>query len=272
MQPCNKMDVVFVVDDSSSMSQEQMNLGQNFPMFAKILDDYVTSDGQKLDYRVAITTTGRTMHWNATTPLGPLPDSQTGDDGAFRMNCGMTRRWLEREDPAVEDTFACTALVGTDGPSYEMPLYSTMLSLRERIADGTNAGFLRADALLAIVMITDENDCSRHDDNFTLGFVDDMCGEVPATVHAADTIAFLDGLKQDRGRWAAAMIAGPNNCSSAFGDAEKATKLLQFVSLANMGGYKNTVFTSICDGSLAPSLMTALTTFTTACEAIPHIN
>src|SRR5450432_184849 len=33
---CDKMDIVFVVDDSGSMSEEQSNLASNFPMFASI--------------------------------------------------------------------------------------------------------------------------------------------------------------------------------------------------------------------------------------------
>src|SRR4051812_41364819 len=56
---CNKMDIVFVVDDSGSMSEEQSNLAQNFPMFASVLQNYVNSDGQHIDFRIAVTTTGK---------------------------------------------------------------------------------------------------------------------------------------------------------------------------------------------------------------------
>nr|MBA2538813.1 VWA domain-containing protein [Deltaproteobacteria bacterium] len=58
---CNKMDIVFVVDDSGSMSEEQSNLASNFPMFAELLSTYVTPEGEPIDYRVAVTTTGRDM-------------------------------------------------------------------------------------------------------------------------------------------------------------------------------------------------------------------
>ena len=40
---CNKMDIVFVVDDSGSMAEEQTNLATNFPMFAQLLSHYQTS-------------------------------------------------------------------------------------------------------------------------------------------------------------------------------------------------------------------------------------
>src|SRR5688500_7280074 len=50
---CSKMDLLFVIDNSGSMGQEQANLIANFPMFIQVLDQ------SGLDYRVAVTTTGR---------------------------------------------------------------------------------------------------------------------------------------------------------------------------------------------------------------------
>lgn len=58
VQACDKMDLVFVIDDSGSMKQEQDNLRANFPMFVEVLDAYITRSGKPLDYRVAVTTTG----------------------------------------------------------------------------------------------------------------------------------------------------------------------------------------------------------------------
>src|SRR5260221_14283774 len=37
---CQKMDIVFVVDDSGSMAEEQTNLGANFPGFVNVLKDF----------------------------------------------------------------------------------------------------------------------------------------------------------------------------------------------------------------------------------------
>jgi hypothetical protein len=72
-------------------------------------------------------------------------------------------------------------------------------------ADGTNAGFRRPDALLAVVMLTDENDCS-YEQTVTLGFSEFLCEsqmEPPANY-----VTFLDQLTGERGRWATAIIAG----------------------------------------------------------------
>src|SRR5688572_18907547 len=43
---CDKMDIVFIVDNSGSMQEEQSNLGSNFPMFAQLLNTYTVSNGQ----------------------------------------------------------------------------------------------------------------------------------------------------------------------------------------------------------------------------------
>jgi hypothetical protein len=175
----------------------------------------------------------------------------------------MPRRWLERTDPNMEQMFACAADVGTGGPGFEMQLHASELALGDRVADGTNAGFLREDALLAIVYLTDENDCSRHDNNFTV-YADQPCTNEPVS----QWVQFFDELKGDRGRWATAVIAGPTDCTSEFGDAVAATRMQEFVNLTG----ENAVFSSICEGNLAPALQQALDTFTAACETFPDID
>lgn len=268
-QKCQKMDILFVVDNSGSMAEEQTNLATNFPQFATILNDYMVDGTLPLDFRVAITTTGRDVSYTEVIPAFPplpeqrIPLTEEGDDGAFRQSCGMTRRWLERTDPNMAQTFACAADVGTDGPGMEMPLYASELALSARIQDGTNAGFLRDDALLAIVYLTDEDDCSRRDNNFD-HYADQPCTTVPPS----EWVTFLDTLKGDRGRWATAVIAGPTDCTSDFGDAAAANRLQEFVTTTG----QNAVFSSICDGNLAPALQDALDTFTAACETFPDID
>ena len=137
----------------------------------------------------------------------------------------------------------------------------------ERIADGTNAGFRRADALLAVVILTDENDCS-YEQPVTLGFAESLCDAQQEPV--ANYVAFLDAFTGERGRWATAVIAGPGpgTCSSTFGDADYAQRLDQFVQQA---GAANGVLSSICAGDLTAGLTTALALFDTACQNFPPI-
>lgn len=262
-QHCNKMDIVFVIDDSSSMGEEQGNLATNFPMFADVLSSYTTPDGDHIDYRVAVTTTGRTTH--VRTPLGTM--TEVGDNGAFRNNCGVASRFLDPSAADLSATLSCRADVGVEGPATaEMPLMMSKWALSERVADGTNAGFLRDDALLAIVYLTDEDDLSTTADNFNIG---SFPPQIPQpTWHPADQIQFLDSLKGDRSRWAASVIAGDGDCMSDLGNAADAKRMKQFVNLANANGTTQALFSSICAGDLASSLAETLATFQNACGSI----
>lgn len=265
VQVCTKMDLLFVIDDSESMREEQENLSANLPGFIDILNDF---NGGALDYRVGITTTG--MNFSLFTP--PLQSTNlSGDNGELRQECGMTKRWIERGDPDAKTQFSCAANVGLDGPPLEMPLYATQLALRDRVEDGINEGFLRDDALLGIIMISDEDDCSRTDRNFShleFDLIAESCRHFdPEYVPPDSTVEFLDELKGKRGRWAAAVVAGESDCTSTFGDALQANKLQEFVSLAG----DNAVFSSICSGDLASPLQSALDTFDAACKDFPII-
>ena len=79
-------------------------------------------------------------------------------------------------------------------------------------------------------------------------------------------VSFLDAYTGNHSRWAIAAIAGkgPGACSSAFGDADEATRLKQFVNLTGT----NATMSSICDGDLSVSLMQASMLFQSACGGI----
>jgi hypothetical protein len=279
---CNKMDLLFVIDDSGSMTEEQDNLADNFDDFITVIDGYQTESGEPLDYRVAVTTSGRDIDYEidpaevCVPGLGcvdppALPSSENGDNGAFRQKpaCDLPRRWIERSDADVSGMFACNARVGTGGPSIEMPLHTAELAFTERMSDGTNQGFLREDALLALVIISDEDDCSRTDNNFSIE--SDSCHpEWPENPAISYYTGFLDTLKGERGRWATAVIAGPGpgTCESDFGEAFPARRLRRFVDETG----ENAVFSSICDGDLATGLGAALDTFSAACESFPPVD
>ncbi len=272
---CTKIDFVFVVDNSGSMSEEQANLGTNFPRFVDAIEAFRARNGQALDYRIAVTTSG-ISHTITIPPQQvpgfpiPLPGQtidERGEDGAFQQKgaCNMSRRWLQKGDSNVAQSFACVAKVGTNGPSFEMPLEGAKRAVVERVADGTNAGFLRDDALLAVIFLTDEDDCSTPLASFTAN--DDSCVPPPPGLVTVPTyLTAFDNVKGGgtvgRSRWASAVIAGPNDCQSSFGSARTANRMLDFVSQAG----PNAVFSSICSGDLSGALTTALNTFKAACN------
>lgn len=231
---CRKMDIVFVIDNSFTMEEEQQNLRANFPKFVQVLEGFKTKTGELIDYRLAVTST----------------DSDK-DQGAFRTNAGPARAWLERTDPDVSGNFGKRATLGTGGSSYERPLEALRLGLSDRIADGRNGAFLRPDALLAFVIVTDEDEGGALENK-------------PARP-VDDYLAFFDQLAGNRARWATALIAGlgPNKCTSSFGEAYTATRLLDFVQKTG----KNAAKSSICDADLSIGLGKALSTFEAACQS-----
>lgn len=264
-QQCNKMDLIFVVDDSGSMSQEQSNLATNFPQFAALLSQYTTPDGDHVDFRVAVTTTGRDQDYTISLGGTSLPTHESGDNGAFKNNCGNPQRYLDGTDANLGADLACRANVGTGGPSYEMPLLMSKWALSERMADNTNTGFLRDDALLGVVYLTDEDDDSTTTNNWQITV---SGGDPTPTWQPTDQVQFFDQLKGHRSRWAAGVIAGDGDCTSSFGDAVDAVRLKQFVMEANNGGTTQATFSSICSGDLTTNLQAILDTFQNACGNI----
>lgn len=239
-EECRKMDLVFVIDNSGSMSQEQDNLTTNFPRFISTLDQFRTKKGEPLDYRVAVLSTD-------------VATSSTRDAGRFRKvagsgscNPGPGRAWLEKTDGDITPFFSCRAKMGTTGSSSEQGLEAMKLAMTTRIADGSNTdngkSFLRDDALMAFLVLTDEDETNS---NAIDGYVQ----------------AF-DKVKGDRSRWAAAAIAGETQCSSSFGSAREAKRLKEFVTKVGQNG----VFSSICSGDLTEGLTKALNTFQGACR------
>jgi len=264
---CNKMDLVFVVDDSGSMSEEQGNLASNFPMFASVLQNYVNADGEHIDFRIAVTTTGKDITYTINLGGTQIPMTEHGPDGAFLKNCGVTQGWLDATTPNLGTTLGCRANVGTGGASYEMPLLMAKHALSERVTDGKNSGFLRDDALLGVVMLTDEDDGSSTQNSFTIDATNPNSGPT-LDFNPADAIQFFDTLKGHRSRWAAGVIAGETACSSSFGDAAEATRLKQFVQMTNANGSQQAVFSSICAGNLTTALTDVLAKFQSACGGI----
>ncbi|MFH2007268.1 MAG: vWA domain-containing protein [bacterium] len=69
--------------------------------------------------------------------------------------CPRCRNYQNEE---LEDVFACIADLGTMGCGFEQPLESMYKALDT--GNAANTGFIRENAFLAILLITDEDDCS----------------------------------------------------------------------------------------------------------------
>jgi hypothetical protein len=60
----------------------------------------------------------------------------------------------------MADAFACYGPQGIDGCGYESPLEAMKPGDRPRRAASNGSGFMRDEALLSVVLVTDEADCS----------------------------------------------------------------------------------------------------------------
>lgn len=161
ISPSVKTDVLFVIDNSASMSDEQANLQANLGSFITALNASPFAQ----DFRVGVTTPDVTTF--SINPVGGMPvpiAAGPGVAGALIGNVPAgTPAVLDGASSTFESDFRARVAVGVTGKGWEQPLRAMRLALTDRIADGTNAGFLRPGARLAVVFISDEDDCSDSD-------------------------------------------------------------------------------------------------------------
>ncbi|MEE9381910.1 MAG: hypothetical protein V3V08_00655 [Nannocystaceae bacterium] len=273
---CDKMDILFVIDNSISMYPRQQALIAAFPTFVETLNAYVNENGETVDYRIGVTTTA--VGFTYTAPLG-FDLTLDGDDGKLRTTNGQDsatcltngRPWVERNDADRDEAFACVAEVGTAGLPIEMPLMAVKMSLEERVEDGTNRDFIREDALLATVILTDEDDCSVNNSLIAPGWALAPClgdNEPDNIMPVTDTLATLDAAKAgERGLWAAAVLANDADCSWGPGGIIPGDPAARLLSFADEAG-SQAVYAPICEDDLAAALEIALASFVDTCDNV----
>ncbi len=166
LEPSRDIDILFMIDNSGAMAEEQAALIASFPQFINVLSD--TEAGlPNLHIGVVSSDVGA-----GNFSLGSCEGS--GDNGALQHtpagNCsppddayiidldnggGSRTRNYQGE---LADTFSCIAQLGISGCSFEQPLESLKRALQSSNTD--NAGFLRDDAWLVLILLTNEDDCS----------------------------------------------------------------------------------------------------------------
>jgi hypothetical protein len=154
---CRSIDVLFVIDNSSSMAEQQGRLLASFPGFIEA----ITSTIEDVDsYHIGVVTSDA-YAGNAAQcrGLGDLVTQTAGEDSSNATCDAMLggRRYATEEDD-LEAVFPCIAKVGTEGDSVERPVSAAVAALdpSKRAPGGCNEGFLRDDAILVIVVVTDD--------------------------------------------------------------------------------------------------------------------
>lgn len=189
----DKVDLLFMVDDSGSMKEEQIALSQQFKNIITVLT--TGKRAGKPDFPPA-----KDLHLaviSSDLGVGGVANIDTcegvGDDGIMLNEgrgpgCQVSYpRFLSYDakmqaPDAIAHDFACIAALGTDGCGIEQQLESSLKALwpasNQQVqfygfdadhqvgrGDRDNAGFLRTDpiaglSVLAVVLVTDEEDCS----------------------------------------------------------------------------------------------------------------
>ncbi len=155
-------DVLFVIDDTASMSQEQAALADGFLSLTAALDR------EGVAWQLGVVT----MHGE-----GEQAGLLQGEP--WVITAGV-------EDPAAAFTRAVS--VGTEGVGDEAGLAAALLALDLAEGSGPNAGFRRPGAALHVVFVSDSDDASdAYLDDPVSGFVERMEAEAelwPATASA----------------------------------------------------------------------------------------
>ena len=253
--PCPGIDVLFVIDDSYSMADEQANLVASFPGFSDGLLALV--DGG-LDVHVGVVTTDAYAFNEAGCTMVGALTTRTGGTGSSNAMCApfSEGRYLTGADDLVAD-FACAAQVGTEGDPKERPVLAALEALAPTNLGegGCNAGFRRAGAVFVTVIVTDEDD------------LEDTPG-TPGDWYE-DLVARAGG---DPARVIVLSLVGhpkPNLCPpfqwNGSEGAQIASQLIEFTELFGPNGMVG----DVCAPDYAPFFDEALALIETTCDALP---
>lgn len=185
-QGCEKIDFLFVVDNSQSMENEQANLIASFPGFIAAIKD----EAMAQDYHIMVVDSdsgpNSCNHWDTDSDCSsycsmcearmgcecycngvacspPPTDCRqrlgagitTTQDGT---DCGFTSggAYMLDSQPDLAQAFECAARVGATGDPAERVMLSALDAIGTLNGPGQcNEGFLRDDAILVVTLITD---------------------------------------------------------------------------------------------------------------------
>jgi hypothetical protein len=156
------VDVLFVVDNSQSMMAHRAEIATRVQ--SSLTDVLAATLGGEPNLHIGVITSDMGTN-GAVTGDTQCADS---DEGHLQTgSCAGGPVYLEDiEGPdgtrivnyegALEDALACMVDLGNGGCGFEQPFAAVQAS----VTNPANAGFLRTDALLVVIFLTDEDDCS----------------------------------------------------------------------------------------------------------------
>lgn len=184
-EPLSEVDILWVIDDSNSMAEEQLLVADGFESFISSLAE------TNIDFHVGVVSTDMDLSNPSRGVLLGTPAVLTADT------------------PNYVNKFANRVKVGVEGSDKEKGLAASVAALSEPLVSGANDGFLRPDAHLSVIYVSDEDDCS--DNDALAGDYGDACySKEGQLVAVKDLIYQLKGTKDPGRRVIASAIVGPD--------------------------------------------------------------
>jgi hypothetical protein len=144
-------DILFVIDTSGSMAEEQALLKSGFPSFTSTINSY---SGGTLDWHIAITTTD-------------VANTGAGNEGSLVPFVGMPAKtyYLDSsiDGAKANSAFQATVTLGTSGSGDERGIAAARMMAQREYDPATTVGFLRPDTPLSVIVLSDEDERSTRD-------------------------------------------------------------------------------------------------------------
>ncbi|GEM_PF-6866647 len=247
---CKKVDVVIAVDNSGSMVEEIAALrGPVFDSFPATLLE--VGEGLE-DFRLAV----------IDACNQPAAFHNWGTGGSCSFSTG--NNYMVSTSEALLDEYSCVMNLTTAGyqgqedgcsgnDDDEQPANTAATALTQPLLDGTNGSFLRDDAVLFVVAITDE---------------DEQANPARSAQEIADALIDAKG-SIDRVVFLGIGGGQPDFCEGAYGTAEPAP-ILQAVAKV-FSDQERGLFWDLCGGSLEEAFAAGLKIVDDACDEFEPI-
>jgi hypothetical protein len=261
---CKKVDLLFVIDDSGSMLDEQQTLVASFPDFVSAMQAQLANTES---YHVGIVASDAYPFNEGQCILDGALVTQTGGEGASNKGClpfTSGKRWMD-ETEDLNSKFGCAGQVGTSGDGNERPMYAMLRAVNAELngPGACNDGFIREDALLVVVVITDEED--DHEQS--------ACGQLAQPGSPGEPLDWFNGLvftkKNVETNIVVLSLIGPVNpqcpaldkCNGGINGAELSNRITQFTQMFTYGSVGQ-----ICAPSYKQFFTDAIAVIDNACE------
>jgi hypothetical protein len=151
----DKIDILFVIDNSGSMAGEQAIVAASFQEF---INKFLSKN---LDFHVGVISTDaleNPTYWSNSG--GPYGNFLNTGPGSLLSRKPANDRFLTKNSSSLTQQFTQNVQIGINGNGAETPLLSILRFLQpDRLGEGAwNAGFLREEAFLSVIIISDEDE------------------------------------------------------------------------------------------------------------------